>query len=269
VAKWSALVAVLAIIAVLAATAVAATSTIGSLPAGSPTTCPNNDVIELGNASYVVPSGNWTLTSWSTRGGGVGGGNTDLVIYRHTTGTQYSVVGISNGSPGPAPGVLATHAASIAVRGGDILGGFVEDAGCYNAGTGTVGKLVSAFAPVAGDTIDFSGLSYSTTATSELAFVATLSGAGGSESGTHEGYCMPQPIQREDGTTGSFISLDAGQGETDPAYKGAVPAQYGQSYGITCDNLVARGYTDAGYKVDGTGAHTGTSGDLYGYFTKP
>jgi hypothetical protein len=82
------------------------------------------------------------------------------------------------------------------------------------------------------------------------------------------GYCAAQPTLRADGTVGLFLDLEDGQPNTDPRYAGATRAFYGQSYGLTCDNLPARGYTDAGYKVDGRGVHTGTANDVYEYFAK-
>ena len=58
----------------------------------------------------------------------------------------------------------------------------------------------------------------------------------------------------EQGTTGTFNDVLASQYPTnDPSspYYGAVPANYAQGVGLTCDNL--SGFTDAGYKVNGEG----------------
>lgn len=81
-------------------------------------------------------------------------------------------------------------------------------------------------------------------------------------------YCTPQPVKRADGTYGRFVDLVQGQNLTDPTYAGATPAYYGQGYGLTCDSLLARGFTDAGYKVDLLGHHNGNSNEIYEYYTK-
>lgn len=57
------------------------------------------------------------------------------------------------------------------------------------------------------------------------------------------GYCLK----------GVFLDLELGQPALDPVYAGAVPAIYIEGVGITCDPPVGR--KDAGFKVDGTGAH--------------
>jgi hypothetical protein len=67
--------------------------------------------------------------------------------------------------------------------------------------------------------------------------------------------CTAKPIQRTDGTVGTFADVLASEyPASDPAspYYAAVPANYVQGLGLTCDNLP--GYTDAGYKVNGEGA---------------
>lgn len=84
------------------------------------------------------------------------------------------------------------------------------------------------------------------------------------------GYCASAPVKRADGTSGVFIDLVDGQPLTDSAYATASRALYGQGYGLTCDTLPGLGYKDAGYKVDGSGVHTGIpSADVYAYYLKP
>ena len=92
--------------------------------------------------------------------------------------------------------------------------------------------------------------------------------SGASQGLARGGYCAAQPIMRADGTVGIFLDLEDGQPTTDSRYAGATRAFYGKSYGLTCDSLPGLGYKDAGYKVDGTGTHTGTDADVYEYFTK-
>jgi TolB protein len=49
------------------------------------------------------------------------------------------------------------------------------------------------------------------------------------------GYCMPEPVMRADGTMGTFVDLVGGQPDTDPRYRGAVPAALVANIGLTCD----------------------------------
>jgi hypothetical protein len=67
---------------------------------------------------------------------------------------------------------------------------------------------------------------------------------------------------------GTFLDLSFGQALSDPHYKGATWAAYGQGYGLTCDPLIGLGYRDTGTRVDGTGTHTGTPNDVYEYYVR-
>ena len=107
--------------------AAAETVTIGSLaPAGSSSMCLSCQMIQLGTdpaaPSYAVPSGNWTVVSWSTQAGTMTAGNVRLMVWRATsTAGQYQMVGASPFqlvSPNSAPSVPV----SIPVQGGDLLG---------------------------------------------------------------------------------------------------------------------------------------------------
>jgi subtilisin-like proprotein convertase family protein len=70
---------------------------------------------------------------------------------------------------------------------------------------------------------------------------------------TRIGYCT---------TTGTFVNLVLGQPTNDPKYAGAVPANYLQGKGITCDST-------AGYTATGTFAGPlGPGNGPYPYFTK-
>lgn len=249
----------LVIVAALAATALGTTSrTVGDsstegVQCGVPDT-----IVETGTSAYTVPSGTWKATSWSTQGGG-GTNPVTLLIYKDLGGGTYQVVAKSASEVSVAF-THNTYPLSLTVHGGELLGLFADlDAGCANAigarpgatfnyRTGgsvpPVGNLVT---PTTG-TIANTGI--------DVAMQLTLIGE---NTGNHEGYCS---------TTGNFLNLDEGQGETDPTYAGSVPALYGQDYGITCDNLTARGYHDSGSKVDPTGTHTGTDADLYEYYAK-
>jgi hypothetical protein len=86
--------------------------------------------------------------------------------------------------------------------------------------------------------------------------------------------CTAKPVLRTDGTIGTFNDVLASQYPTsDPAspYYGAVPANYLQGIGLTCDILP--GFTDAGYKVNGEGVRAPAGLEAswpapYEYYTK-
>jgi hypothetical protein len=76
-----------------------------------------------GSPSYRVPHGKWTITSWSTQGGGSEVGSAQLLVFRPTdTPGQYKLIGESivqkkipaNGHP--------NFQTDIDVRVGDLLG---------------------------------------------------------------------------------------------------------------------------------------------------
>ena len=75
-------------------------------------------------ASYTVPSGNWTITSWSADGG-VWGGQMSLVVLRpSSTPGAFDVVGesaLETLQTLPA-GQVNTFATNVSVEGGDIVG---------------------------------------------------------------------------------------------------------------------------------------------------
>lgn len=95
-------------------------TTIGQAAGG--TSCGNDATIFQtgGSVSYVVPGGNWKLTSWSTLVGDVGG-QMAVVVLRPEGGGTYMVVG-SGATEDLTLNELNTFGASIAVKGGDIIG---------------------------------------------------------------------------------------------------------------------------------------------------
>lgn len=117
-------------------------------------------VIQLGvgsGTSFTVPSGSWTLTSWSTQGGESPDAEAALVVVRPTGNPgEYTVVGVSQ-TETLTPGVLNTFPTSIRVEGGDLLGlAATGDAICANE-TGddadTYTFVASGPPPSAGDTV--------------------------------------------------------------------------------------------------------------------
>jgi hypothetical protein len=75
-----------------------------------------------GGPSYTVPAGNWTITSWSARGGGTAAGKARLRVYRPTgTPGQFKLAKQTHLELIPANG-HPSFATSLNVRGGDRLG---------------------------------------------------------------------------------------------------------------------------------------------------
>ena len=95
-------------------------------------------------ASYTVPDGNWTITSWSADGN-IWGGQSSLIVLRPSASTPgaFDVVGES-ALESLATSQLNTFSTHIAVRGGDIIGIW-----------GTATTACAAGIPSAADTFSF------------------------------------------------------------------------------------------------------------------
>jgi hypothetical protein len=274
--------------AVLAGLAGAATVTRGQTGADTPCTTPADfTVVQTGvsgGTSYTVPSGQWTITSWRALGNGPA--QEALVVFRPTgTPDQYTVVG-STSAKTLAAG-LNTFNANIKVKGGDLIGLWVQQNSICAHATGSTADSLAAFFPTgvpsAGTTFDmfvFTGFRLNVSV--ELSTGGGSDGKSGSAASTPPfvpepariAICTAKPIQRSDGTVGTFADVLASEfPTTDQAspYFGAAPANYAQGIGLTCDNLP--GYTDAGYKVNGDGVRAPAGLEAswpapYEYYTK-
>jgi hypothetical protein len=139
---------------VLAAGASAATTvTIGQTFA-SALFCSQAYVVQTGAPEYVVPSGTWSITSWSTYAG-PHGGSMSLMVFRPTmTPGSYTVVGES-----PVESLTAsslntfTLSTPIGVQGDDLLGLWESGADCNVASGGTILYELSAPQPAVGATV--------------------------------------------------------------------------------------------------------------------
>jgi hypothetical protein len=239
-----------------------------------------------GGPSYTVPSGKWTITSWSAQGGN--GGEEALVVLRASGTNQYTVVGST--SPRTLANAQNTFKTDIEVEGGDLIAFWVQDGTRCARATGdpgdTVGLAISPNSPPSAG----SGITVIEVAQGfRLNISVTLTrkeNKGGSGSGSQPAapvftpqparttICTAKPILRSDGTIGTFNDVLASQYPTsDPAspYYGAVPAKYLQGIGLTCDALP--GFTDAGYKVNGEGVRAPAGLEAswpapYEYYTK-
>jgi hypothetical protein len=107
-------------------------------------------------SKYVVPQGNWVVTSWSTRSWG---GSMRMIIFRPLGSGNYSVVGQSDTEPlGTDQGTAKfTLNPGIAVQRGDILGAwFGPNTGAYHdlsGGYDGVAFAATANPPATGSTV--------------------------------------------------------------------------------------------------------------------
>jgi hypothetical protein len=98
----------------------------GNLPCSGQGVAVQTGVASSG-ASFTVPAGTWILDSWSTQAG-AGPAEMAAVVVRPTgTPDQYSVVGVS-ATETLAANTLNTFKTSISVRGGDLLGFWLNGA---------------------------------------------------------------------------------------------------------------------------------------------
>jgi hypothetical protein len=269
----------------------AAAETVTRGETGADTTCETGtDFVAVqtgvsGGPSYRVPSGQWTITSWSAEGGS--GGQEALVVFRPTgTPDEYTIVGSTSPQTLSAP--QNTFNANIKVKGGDLIGFWVQTGTmCARAASSadTVGLALSPGGPPAGGAtvatfVLGNGFRLNMKVTLRSSSGSGSSGSSGSETSVPEpqpariAICTAAPIQRTDGTIGTFADVLASQyptTDTASPYYGAAPAKYAQGLGLTCDNLP--GYTDAGYTVNGDGVRAPAGQEAtwpapYEYFTK-
>lgn len=252
----------LALVAVVP-TAGAATVNLGST--GADTNCGSGFIVinsQVGTGTpTIVPSGDWTLKTWSMSGGS--GGTVGLRVL-HPTGVtnQYRIVAASK-TKTLTPGVLNTFTASIFVHGGDVIGLFVEtDTDCARF-TGNPSDHFLVFDPntPVGGVADalFGGSGY------KLNLAAVLDSGSGQI--PYAGYCSAPGNTWPDGTLitpGTFLYLVYQQPATDLHYAGATSAIYVKGKGITCDPPPV-GYTQQGY----AGSDLFVPEGLYPYFAPP
>ena len=141
-----------------AGSSASASTSIGQLDPGTPTgSCLGVSgwvqSAEVGTPSYVVPAGQWVVTSWSHRANSTAGRELGLRVWRATaTAGSYTLV-----AAGPVqvltPGGINTLYERIPVCGGDILGLRVGNP--PGPGPGLGGGASCAFTTGVGDTIRY------------------------------------------------------------------------------------------------------------------
>ena len=255
----------LAVIA-LAFVGVAAAGTVNLGGTGANTNCGGggflaiNTQVGSGNPT-IVPSGDWTLKTWSVAGGS--GGIVGLRIL-HPTGVadQYRIL-FATGTKTLTPGVLNAFTASIVVHGGDVLGLYVQTSVDCARFTGDSNDQYLIFDPstAVADVVD----AFTGGAGYQLNLSAVLDS--GSAQIPHAGYCSAAGNTWPDGTAivqGAFLYLVYQQPTTDSHYTGATPAIYVKGKGITCDPPPA-GYTQQGYAGNDLSVPDG----LYPFYAPP
>jgi hypothetical protein len=109
--------------------------------------------------SYMVPPGQWTITSWSFRGG-TSPGVAQLRVFRASGSNQYRFIAQSANESAQADAV-PTFATSIPVQGRDVIGlrtaGSGEVAGIYSTGPGDAIWAAIGADPMVGQTIGTGG----------------------------------------------------------------------------------------------------------------
>ena len=116
----------IAVLAFGASTASAATTTaIGQTSATADYSCDATNEYDLqtevaSGTSFVVPAGNWIVTSWSTHAG-ANGGSMSSMFFRPADPGSYTVIGESP-VESLAASMLNTFPVNIHVQGGDLLG---------------------------------------------------------------------------------------------------------------------------------------------------
>ncbi len=136
-----AVLALLTLVLLALATAVgsaATTVTIGNT-LSSALLCNPAAIVQTANPAYVVPAGNWRVTSWSTQAGPAGG-SMSLMIFRPTaTPGTYTVVGESPVQTLTVNSLNTfTLTSPIAVQPGDLLGMWESGVNCVSASGGVV-----------------------------------------------------------------------------------------------------------------------------------
>jgi hypothetical protein len=265
----------------------AATVTIGQTdPAASVPCTPSTGLYALqtvsAGASFTVPAGQWSVTSWSTY---ASGGQMGLMVFRPTgTPGSYTVVGESQPRTLTGPGLKTTSLAPnsadppIAVQSGDLLGFWSQgpNSACGSGPASTsISAAVASSEPTVGSqvtptpaaTATVLDISATLTTPAPPAAAVPFDWAAWYTAQAHTGYCAvagnTHPYTGTPIQPGTFLLLLSGQPTTDPHYQGATPANYFEGKGITCDAPI--GYLPTGKTVGYGGA--GDPGP-YPYYTK-
>jgi hypothetical protein len=143
----------------LAATVIGQTAVTNGIGCGGATRIQTG--VGSAGSSFVVPSGNWLLTSWSTLASSAGGQMAAVVARATGTPGQYTIVAVTQTQTLTAS-TLNTFSVSISVQAGDILGLWGSGSnGCVlETGNGGDGEAYSSgSAPVAGSTLNLTAYS--------------------------------------------------------------------------------------------------------------
>ena len=171
------------VFAVLPAGSALADTTIGQTGGALGIPCPAGDAV-IGDTNYVVPPGGGRITSFSFQSFPQHneGQQLDFLVLRQAGGSDYTVVGESGLETLAGSGDVESFRASIAVKGGDILGVWLGAQGvtaCLHHAATTGGAIQSRgfmFHPNVGVTVSLPGGPSTDVDLNESANVATAVG---------------------------------------------------------------------------------------------
>jgi hypothetical protein len=128
--------------------AAATTTTIGQTDAAANYPCSLDGEYDLAPAvasgpGYVVPDGDWTITSWSTFAGTFGGsgGSMSMMVFRPDPSTGGYTVLAESPVQALTPGQLNTFPANVRAKGGDELGFWATGFAACSTETGLPGDV--------------------------------------------------------------------------------------------------------------------------------
>ena len=218
----------------------------------------------MGGPNYVVPPGEWRLTSYGIAGGTTGGVGTIVVMRLLAVDPEPEFLVVYSGTPQLlTPGVVNTFPANVLVEEGDVIALWMGSGEC-GVFTGSDDDLIAVGTidepPSEGEVLTpplfLTGF--------QVNISATLTSISPPPPPPRAAVCTRTPVLRGDGTFGLFADVLVSQlnttDETSP-YFGARPAIYVEGYGLVCQitDIVTYGgnpanYRDSGTRVDGTGA---------------
>lgn len=213
---------------------------------------------------------------------GITGTLTDVAVSaEHITGSgplQVRVVRLTSGNPDTSQ-VIAT----ASIPGSSFSNSAVSSVTTALTGTPAVvsGEQYAIVISAASADIFYAGVATSSTypgginfeynsgwnqeSTLDMGFATYVTTAAPATAAPRGAYCTVAGNTTDNGLPllpGTFVNLDDGQVNTDPAYKGATPAEFVKGVGLTC-GAVPTGYTQHGYAT----ADMDVDAGLYPYYS--
>lgn len=187
--------------------------------------------------------------------------------------TLYCVNGVST--------TLPVDLSASSETAGDMTGSFTEENAAYVLENSPEGLFYLGYNPDDEEWYVLAGGIEDPNTFFEPGFTTNYVGLGSCTKGpppvTYVGVC--KMLERGDGTMGMFQQVTVAEwNDKEGRYYDAVPANWVEGVGLTCDNPVALGYKPAGYNVawggkqdanhDVNGVRASGFNNIYPYFTK-